>query len=303
MVDEKARSPNLEDVFKHVSKQMRSDFEKIRSLIENRAEKGTELEIILKDFLKEYLPRNLAVTKGFLVDSDEKISKQLDVIIYDAFKTPILYESENIRVIPIECAYSVIEVKSKLGENELNDIFKNMDSVRSLKRKAYYPHGTIKDTYKLYGKKWNYWQTNYCIFAFDSIDLQTLKNYIEKKQKDEKREPENQLDMVCVLNKGVICYEKNDTTAVTPDTETKLSYLQTENSLLYFYSLFSRLFNQMSFAYTCVGNALFANATMTDYAECVNKGTDIWFGLMAFHLVSISALIASAIIALNRKYS
>lgn len=245
MIDKKVRSPNLEDAFKHVSKQMRSDFEKIRSLIENRAEKGTELEIILKDFLKEYLPRNLAVTKGFLVDSDGKISKQLDVIIYDAFKTPIFYESENIRVIPIECAYSVIEVKSKLGENELNDIFKNMDSVRSLKRKAYYPHGVIKDTYKLYGKKWNNWQTNYCIFAFDSIDLQTLKNYIEKKQKDEKREPENQLDMVCVLNKGVICYEKNDTPAVTPDTETKLSYLQTENSLLYFYSLFSRLFNQM----------------------------------------------------------
>ena len=59
--------------------------------------------------------------------------------------------------------------------------------------------------------------------------------------------------------------------------------------------------NQMGFAYNCVGNALFANGTVSEYAECVKKGTEIWFRLVAFHLVSVTALIASAIIALNRK--
>jgi hypothetical protein len=152
---------DLTRIFDEISKEMRSNFNKIRVALKNSGSKGESIEEIVRKFLQEYLPKNLAISSGMIVDSNGNSSKQIDIIIYDALKTPIFFKSGHIQVLPVECVYSVIEVKSMLNKDELEKIFANMDSVRNLEKKAYYPEGDLSHPVLLYGKEWNIWPINY----------------------------------------------------------------------------------------------------------------------------------------------
>ena len=237
----------LGEIFEEISKTMKSDFDRSRFAIQiHPGLKGIAAENIVKQFLEHYIPKSLGITEGILVDSTGNRSKQLDIIIYDANKTPVLFKSEGIRVIPVECAYSIIEVKSKLTVSEIPKIFDNMDSVRCLQKNAYYEEPNFIP-FKLYGKNtWDNWPINYFVFAFNSIDLDMLVSKIRQKQVDDSRKPHEQIDMICVHEKGVIHYEDNDDYSITPKTTSQLRATKTSKSLLLFYSLISRLLNQMN---------------------------------------------------------
>ena len=114
---------------------MQSDLEQIREANKHPQLKGTQFEGIFRDFLKIYLPKTLDVSTGTIIDSDGRQFNQLDVIISDHSKAPILYEKEQIRTIPVECVYSVIEVKGMLDTDALTKSFINMKSVRQLEKK------------------------------------------------------------------------------------------------------------------------------------------------------------------------
>src|SRR5437763_936837 len=128
----------LDEIFDEIAQQMQSDFEKVRKAIDHPGLKGNVVEETFRTFLRNYLPQSLDVSTGILVDAEGRTSKQLDIIISDALKTPIFYKSGDMRVIPFECAYSVIEIKTFLDSKEVERAFENMKSVRALKKKAYF---------------------------------------------------------------------------------------------------------------------------------------------------------------------
>ncbi len=237
---------NLPEIFDEVSKKMRLDLRMTREAIEHRGLKGEAFENTFREFLRQYIPRSLDVSTGFLIDPTGKISKQLDVIISDAAKTPIFYYSGSIRVIPVECAYAVIEVKANLNTCELNRAFENMKSVRALKKTAYAPSaGDVRNLRKLYGQVCEIWPINYYIFAYDSIGLKTLANHIIRKHQADKLPCHSRIDAVCVLDKGVICNRRADGKIdALPEPGSEIIYNLTSRSLLLFYELVSRYFNQ-----------------------------------------------------------
>jgi len=237
---------NIAEIFDEVAKQMRSDFDKARKAATQPGLKGTSFEQTFKNFLREYLPQQLDVSTGLLVDSQGGVSRQLDVIISDSAKTPIFYRSGDIRVIPIECAYSVIEVKAYLDTGELDRIFQNMESVRNLKKTAYFkPSGPIIYKDNLYGSEWEIWPVNYYVFAYDSIDLLTLAAHIDKTHQNKKLPEYSRVDIVCVLDKGVILNMYTDgKLGALPQPNSKLYVSTTTRSLLLFYTLTSHYFNQ-----------------------------------------------------------
>jgi len=237
---------NIAGIFDEVAKQMRADFEKARKAVTQPGLKGTSFEETFRTFLREYLPQQLNVSTGLLVDSHEGVSHQLDVISSDSAKTPIFYRSGNTRVIPIECAYAVIEVKAYLDTRELNSIFQNMESVRNLKKTAYIkPSGPIIYSDNLYGSKWEIWPINYYVFAYDSIDLMTLAKYIDEKHQAKKLPEHSRIDTVCVLDKGVICNKHADGKFnALPQPGSNLYVSNTTRSLLLFYTLTSHYFNE-----------------------------------------------------------
>src|ERR1039457_1048799 len=166
---------DLNGLFTSISKRMRADFESARATLSHSGLKGTAFEGTLKEFFRQYLPDRLGVATGQLVDSAGSLSKQLDVVIFDKSKSPILYENNGVQVIPVECAYAVIEVKARLDASELPSIHANMLSVKNLKKTAYYSgESAIIETTNVYGQAWNHWPTNYFVFGFESPDPRTM---------------------------------------------------------------------------------------------------------------------------------
>lgn len=236
----------LDEIFDKVAQQMRADFEKAREALQHPGLRGAAAEDIFRTFLCEYLPKSLDVSTGMLVDANGQSSRQSDVIISDAAKTPIFYKSKEVRVIPIECAYAVIEVKSKLDSRELRRSFINMKSIRALKKQAYFDPNVIKTPiWNLYGRRWDIWPVNYFVFAFDSIKLGTLASLIDQMQQQKEQMPLwSRIDTVCVLDKGLITNELAEDHIGLPEPASKLIAFPTNRALLMFYTLISSILYQ-----------------------------------------------------------
>jgi len=235
---------NLEEIFNEVSKQMKSNFVKAQKSLPHSGLKGEANEETVRKFLRQYLPKALDITTGIIVDSDGNHSRQVDIIICDSVKTPIFYQSGDTRVIPIECVYAVIEVKSFLDKTELKASYKNMLSVKKLVKKAYFEQkGAIVITHHLYGMEWPYWPIQYFVFAYDSIMLNSVLKYLNALQGT--NEVHKRIDAVCVLEKGVILNQSPDGMfSALPVPGSKTIACSTRKPLLLFYVLMSLILNQ-----------------------------------------------------------
>lgn len=236
----------IAEIFDEVAQQMWSDFNRARSAVQHPGLKGASFEEVFRTFLRQYLPKSLDISFGVLVDANGNDSRQIDVIISDAAKTPIFYKSGDVRVIPVECAYTAIEVKACLNSSELDSVFENMRSVRRLEKKAYFKStGVIKYRDKLYGKEWEIWPVNYFVFVFDSVGLESLASYIDQTHKAEHLPEWSRIDMVCVLDKGVILNRlSNGQFSALPEPGSELHSQNTSRALLLFYTLISVYLNQ-----------------------------------------------------------
>jgi hypothetical protein len=237
---------DIKEIFDEVSTQMTSDFVKAQKSISHPVLKGGANEEIARKFLRQYLPKTLDITTGVIVDSSGNQSRQLDVIICDSAKTPIFFESGETRVIPVECVYAVIEVKAFLDKQELENAYKNMLSVKSLVKKAYFEQkGIIVTTHTLYGKEWNNWPIQHFVFAYDSTNLDSvISNLISLQNHDEIHK---RIDSICVLGKGVILNQgSNGMFCALPSPGSITLASATSKPLLLFYVLISVILNQAS---------------------------------------------------------
>jgi len=235
---------DLKEVFDEVSCQMKSDFAKAQKSLAHAGLKGNANEETVKKFLRQYLPKTLDINTGMLVDSAGNKSRQLDIIISDSVKTPIFFQSGETRVIPVECAYAVIEVKAFLDKAELEKAYQNMQSVKALCKKAYFPHkGDISTSITLYGKNWDYWPVHHFVFAFDSPGLESVINNLNSLQC--KDEVHKRIDSICVLEKGVVLNKSHDGNfSALPSPNSTLLGSLTTKPLLLFYAITSVILNQ-----------------------------------------------------------
>lgn len=229
----------IADLFKQIALNMSSNLNMTRIALSQPGLKGESFEEIFRKFLRDYLPKSLDISTGILIDSKGNQSRQLDVIISDTAKTPIFFSSGKIRVIPVECVYTIIEVKSYLNAQELTKVFINMKSVRNLVKTAFIKSvGPIISTLNLYGREWEIWPINYYVFAYDSINLMPLMGHIYNKHRTDELPEHSRIDTVCVLNKGVICNKLvNDFFSALPEPGSHLYVCETKQALLLFYTL------------------------------------------------------------------
>ena len=236
---------DLIKIFSEISVKLHSDFEETRAATTHPGLKGATNEENVREFLRKYLPKSLDISRGIIVDSENNQSHEMDLIISDTAKTPIFYEKNNIRVIPVECVYSVIEIKAYLDSSQLDRIFENMLSVKNLNKKAWKEIGPIIHSHTMYGKEWGIWPVNYFVFAYDSIDLPNLAKKMNSKNNELKLSPWSRVDTICVLNKGVILNKTPDGMfSPLPDASTTTTYTKTKNALLLFHTLISGLLSE-----------------------------------------------------------
>jgi hypothetical protein len=145
----------LRAVLASVADKMLADF-KASSVAKHSGSKGTVREAqLLNNYLRKYLPRNvIAEHSGEVVAVSGEVSGQCDIVILDP-STPPFWDEEDYRIVPVECLYGVIEVKSTLDKTELQKAWKQIARVKALTKEAYYPNPQPRWR-KMYGIDWPY---------------------------------------------------------------------------------------------------------------------------------------------------
>ncbi|MCD9517003.1 DUF6602 domain-containing protein [Photobacterium carnosum] len=110
---------------------------KAASAISHNGLKGTVLEILISKLFKPLLPSDISIGTGQILDQyTNKLSNQIDIILYDkSILPPILFDSIT-GIFPIESVLYVIEVKTTLCRNE---IVKAHMSAKTLRNFNYLP--------------------------------------------------------------------------------------------------------------------------------------------------------------------
>lgn len=80
---------------------------------------GNQVEQAVRDYLKRMLPPRYYVTNGHLIDSNNRVSPQLDIVIADNFSLPsLLTTRDGTEYIPITSVYAIGEVKSTYYQSQ-----------------------------------------------------------------------------------------------------------------------------------------------------------------------------------------
>ncbi|QEL85894.1 DUF6602 domain-containing protein [Bacillus mycoides] len=123
----------------HIEKMM-TEVQLIKQLRHN-GEKGRESEGILKNFLIEMLPQRVAVRTGFVMDNVDNHSNQLDIIIYDSYFMPPVFQGYENSIIHIDSLDIVIETKLTY-DNKKDIVLTSQRSANKVKNMALGEHAT-----------------------------------------------------------------------------------------------------------------------------------------------------------------
>lgn len=178
------------------------------SIIEHNGSKGAFRELILKKFLRPFLPKAYGVSGGLAFDVSGAISKQLDIVIYDAIYSYIAPYSDDFIYFPCESVYGNIEIKSYLDKHAFVESIRNIDSLKKLKRNAIdtYQVTPIKEL-RINNVTWNIQATNEyfgVIFAYDSVSSDRVMEYITNAVKEEQIPRDNLPNVIVLLKEQVI---------------------------------------------------------------------------------------------------
>lgn len=122
------------ELFKNMQIQMQSTLELGREHITHKGEMGEAAEESWRKWLREYLPHRYCVDKAIIVDCDGNTSDQIDIVIYDVQYSYFVFKHEQVKYVPAESVYAVIEVKQELNKVNLDYAGEKAASVRKLYR-------------------------------------------------------------------------------------------------------------------------------------------------------------------------
>lgn len=118
----------------HISttKELLATKDRVRSLISHWGEDGRYKEAILKSAIERFLPSKFNIATGFVIKqtNDRTIheaSTQIDLLIYDS-SYPVLFKEGDFAIVTPDSISAIIEVKSRITQNDLTKIVKKADS-------------------------------------------------------------------------------------------------------------------------------------------------------------------------------
>ena len=108
---------------------------RVRNLIGGAhwGEEGRFKEAVLKNILRQFLPKNLSVGTGFILkangqnDVENVLSSQLDIIVYDN-TLPVLFSEGDFIITTLTNVRAIIEVKSRITHNTFRQVVEQFDN-------------------------------------------------------------------------------------------------------------------------------------------------------------------------------
>lgn len=98
--------------------------------------KGDNTEANWVRWFRTYLPARYAVDKAIVIDANGRESHQMDLVIYDAQYSYLVFEQQGSKLIPAESVYAVFEVKQNLNKTHMEYAQEKAGSVRALTRSS-----------------------------------------------------------------------------------------------------------------------------------------------------------------------
>lgn len=124
---------DLKELFKGMQDQMKAQLSTNRQFITHPGSKGDALENAWIEWLRIYLPSRYSVDKAIVIDHEGYTSHQIDIVIYDNYFTPFIFNQNGFKYVPAEGVYAVFEVKPDIKDN-IGYAGEKIESVRRLKR-------------------------------------------------------------------------------------------------------------------------------------------------------------------------
>ncbi|MEU9706185.1 DUF6602 domain-containing protein [Streptomyces sp. NPDC047981] len=204
----------LEQTFHSIARRMIEDFQ-LSGGFKHSTGKGTAREGVLHQFVERYLPGHIrAFHNAEVMSVDGQRSGQCDILICDR-STPPLLDMDNYRIVPNECVYGIIEVKSSLDCSQLIQDCEKIKKVKALRKSAYQKRPGYQDRPVL--SDFKPFPTIGMIFAFDSITPETLGSQLATWCED--HEPSERPDAIWLLNKGYLAWVSPDGEALRPSAQ------------------------------------------------------------------------------------
>ncbi|MGW4208342.1 DUF6602 domain-containing protein [Lentzea sp. NPDC004789] len=176
-----ARTNYVETYWSGVVQRLQAEVDVLNRLVPHRGEQGRANELTLARLVESLLPADVGVGTGIVIDSTNKASKQIDIIIYDRASQPQILGQTTQLLFPVETVFMAIEVKTTLSEEELQTCSASKKALDSLK-------STTE------GSKPGYFLMGYAA----SLLPQALMDKVSKIPE------EMRPDLLCVLNPGLI---------------------------------------------------------------------------------------------------
>lgn len=132
-------SIDIKDLFTSLQTQMQGVLATNSKFIAHPGCEGDSLENAWIELLRKYLPNRYSVDKAMVIDYEGNVSQQIDIVIYDNWFTPFIFNQNGFKYIPAESVYAVFEVKPDIGgysdgKNNIQYAGEKVESVRQLKR-------------------------------------------------------------------------------------------------------------------------------------------------------------------------
>lgn len=119
------------------------------SLIEHNATIGSNVELIVREIIKSYLPDKFGVETGFVksLNNLDWISAQIDIILTHKNQGFPLVTSLSSKVFPLEAVLGIIEVTKTLSKKKIEEDFKKISSLMKMKTRKNLLTGTNAVTF------------------------------------------------------------------------------------------------------------------------------------------------------------
>lgn len=206
--------PNfLEHYFRSIYNKLEADALLFNRKLPHAGLAGSENEKVLSSLLRDFLPIKFGIeTGGIIIDRHGRVSKQCDIVIFDA-ESPKFFH----KVFAIETVYATIEVKKTLSSQEASKALKNIRSIFEL---DFYPELTPYWEAKTEEKKLYHSPPISVIFAYrtEANSFETFAKWfpLEEFRRDIKIIPQIQTNpgirslTVCALDQGLIKMESTN---------------------------------------------------------------------------------------------
>lgn len=190
-----------QDLVRHYQAQVKLQFEGIRLSQRHPSSKGSNVEHIIREFMKKYLPPNLRIGHGEVIDSYGNRSNQTDVIVVNEYH-PFLSDFVHSDVFIAEGVACGGEIKSVLTSNHLGQTLESCTRFKSLRLRV--PIGTTTRANPEDRKRFVEHRP-YFLFAFKSdLAIETVADRVAAYHSKQQLPIEQQLDAIFLMDRGSI---------------------------------------------------------------------------------------------------